>query len=191
MKLYKIFQFFTYNITITEYFKESLESLVQNHRKTWSLFPENDIKRWFFQILSALKPCHDRGKYHGGLSLSTILISNNNNAYLDYNFSSNKGKNGYKAPELYDRGEYSISSDIWSLGVILYLLVNLTPPFSAISDIYTYVFNPDLEFSQECSSDIFDIIRLCLSVHPLERPTVDDLLAIPCMQEQYLHGIIF
>lgn len=189
-------QYFTYLVTITDYFEDSLESLVIKNRKTWNLFPERDIKRWLFQILTAIRPNHNRSKYHGGISLSTVLISrSNNNAYLDYNFSSNFGKNGFKAPELYDALEYTLASDIWSIGVILYQLTTLTPPFSTVEDLYSYIFNPNVllinddSSNSKYSNDLTDIIKQCLTPHPIDRVTVDGLLESQYIQDQYLHGI--
>ena len=49
----------------------------------------------------------------------------------------------YSAPEVIDGKPPTTSSDVWSLGVILYQLVTMKLPFEQISAIFTQ--KPDLE----------------------------------------------
>lgn len=49
----------------------------------------------------------------------------------------------YSAPEVIDGKSPTVSSDVWSLGVILYQLVTMKLPFEQVSAIFTQ--KPDLE----------------------------------------------
>lgn len=78
---------------------------------------------------------------------------------------------------------------------MLYQLISLTPPFSTVEDLYCYIFNPNVLLinnnnnNSKYSNELTEIIKLCLTPHPMERVTVDQLMESAYMKDQYLHGI--
>lgn len=90
----------------------------------------------FRNIIRALDSIHERRYLHCGLKLENIMFVNCDDAtvkIIDYGtmialptesdkFSSSKliGTPGYFAPESLQRHEYSVKSDIWQAGCVLY-----------------------------------------------------------------------
>jgi ABC-type sugar transport system substrate-binding protein len=97
----------------------------------------------FTQVGRALQHAHDRGIIHRDLKPSNILLDEAGNAYLSdfglakmLELSLNLTKSGnlvgtpaYVAPELVRGGHATPSSDIYSMGVILYHMLAGRPPF--------------------------------------------------------------
>lgn len=97
----------------------------------------------FTQIGRALQHAHDRGVIHRDLKPSNILLDEAGNAYLsdfglakvlelslDLTKSGNLvGTPAYVAPELVRGGHATASSDIYSIGIILYHMLAGRPPF--------------------------------------------------------------
>lgn len=108
-------------------------------------FDENQILDWFTQICLAMKHVHDRKILHRDIKGQNIFITKNNTLKLgDFGIARvlNKtmdkartvvGTPYYLSPEIIENKPYSFKSDIWSMGVLLYELCALTPPFTANS----------------------------------------------------------
>lgn len=95
-----------------------------------------EIKEIFFQLNSALKYLNENNIIHRDLKLENVLIKTNDNnknviklgdfglsKYIHENelISTNCGTPAYMAPEI-QSGRYTSKSDIWSVGVMMYLL---------------------------------------------------------------------
>ena len=94
----------------------------------------------FSQILSAVKYCHSHGVVHRDLKVENLLLDGENHIKLaDFGFSNYYdssllstwcGSPPYAAPELFEGKKYvGPKVDMWSLGVVLYVLVSGTLPF--------------------------------------------------------------
>eukprot|EP01129_Flabellula_baltica_P010203 TRINITY_DN428_c0_g2_i1.p1 TRINITY_DN428_c0_g2~~TRINITY_DN428_c0_g2_i1.p1 ORF type:complete len:286 (-),score=63.85 TRINITY_DN428_c0_g2_i1:78-935(-) len=93
------------------------------------------------QILSSLKVIHSRGVVHRDLKLENILITDTTNLTVKISdfglatqFNQRKLKKScgtpeYVAPEVLISQEYDNRCDLWSLGVIAYMLLSGYPPF--------------------------------------------------------------
>ena len=102
---------------------------------------ENLGKIIFKEILNGVKVCHDNKIVHRDLKLENILLDNNYKVKIaDFGFAviikeneklnSIIGTQTYQAPEIYLKKPYDgIKIDIFSLGVILFILVIGIKPF--------------------------------------------------------------
>ena len=134
------------------------------------------------QIFSAVDFCHQKGIIHRDLKPENILIESEEEAnkefftvkIIDFG-TSGKLKNGemfnlnvgtplYISPEVLNN-KYNEKCDIWSCGVIMYMMLSGQPPFKGDNDeeIYQSIkegkYNFDDEIWDEISSDAKDLIK--------------------------------
>ena len=91
----------------------------------------------------------------------------------------------YMSPEICAAERYTLHSDIWSLGCVMYELCARTPPFNAkthfhlIQKIKEGRLDP---LPTVYSQDLQNVIKSCLNVNPLKRPDTASLLSIPAVR---------
>ena len=171
------------------------------------------------QLLSALAYCHALGVVHRDLKPENVLFADADHAggtgalkLIDFGYAALhrpgerlRGLSGtpdYVAPEVlswYDgsdehpvdapRYEYDASCDMWSVGVILYILLCGFPPFYAEgeAELIARVKEGGFEFTSPywdgISADAKDLISQCLSVAPEARPTPTEALQHTWMRQ--------
>jgi len=141
---YKLFNHFNGDDTIRYAIFEYLNNgeLFNYVLKIKKKLPEDISRKLFYDLIRAVETCHKCGIIHGDIKLENILLSSNFNIKLiDFGFakrideglvSSLMGTKGYAAPECFTSSvmEYEgIPSDIFSLGIVLFLLVMGFYPF--------------------------------------------------------------
>ena len=157
------------------------------------LFPEKQILDWFTQMALALKHCHDRKILHRDLKSQNIFLTSKNFVKLgDFGIAKTLantmdkantivGTPYYLSPEIINGEPYSFASDIWSLGVILYEMCTLSPPFTGKSisglgmKIIKGVYPP---IPPQYSKELRLLISQLLTISSAKRPTVNRLLGI-------------
>ena len=140
---YKLFNYFEtgpVEYGLFEYLKNGeLQNYVFLLKKKFS---EEISRKIFFDILLAVEACHQSGISHGDIKLQNILLNSNFHLKLiDFGFSKNvkdglileiTGSRFYNAPEMFScatKGYEGTLSDIFSLGVVLFVLVMGFYPF--------------------------------------------------------------
>ena len=102
-------------------------------------FTEKQAAVYMRDLFSAVNHCHANGVIHRDIKPENIMLTKSNNVRLvDFGLSkqrnSNKGHTEiagtpyYMAPEVIG-GKYKEKADIWSLGVLLYVLMSGYLPF--------------------------------------------------------------
>ncbi|XP_029129238.1 CBL-interacting serine/threonine-protein kinase 24 isoform X2 [Cajanus cajan] len=104
--------------------------------------PENESRRYFQQLIDAVDHCHRKGVYHRDLKPENLLLDAYGNLKVsDFGLSAltkqgvgllhtTCGTPNYVAPEvLSNRGYDGAAADVWSCGVILYVLMAGYLPF--------------------------------------------------------------
>ena len=95
----------------------------------------------------------------------------------------------YMAPELCAEEEYDQRVDVWSTGVIAYILLSGMPPFVGQSKekIYASIQHTEPSFKKEIwkqvSKNAADFIKKCLQKDYNQRPEVAELLKHPWLKE--------
>ncbi|OMJ68268.1 hypothetical protein SteCoe_34334 [Stentor coeruleus] len=148
-------------------------------------FTENTAASYMFQILSGLIHIHSGGFIHRDLKPENILFLNSNAdsplKIIDFGVSkriSEKSKLSrligtayYVAPEMIE-GNINYKCDVWSCGVILYIMLCGNPPFNGnteeviFSKITRGVFNFSSKLWTDISKEAKDLIQkmLCKDV---------------------------
>ena len=95
--------------------------------------------KYFYEILNALEYLFKNDILHRDIKPQNILIHNNNIKISDFGFAKSFEKNElittfcgsplYMAPEIILNREYTYTSDIWSLGVVLFELITKDHPY--------------------------------------------------------------
>ena len=91
----------------------------------------------------------------------------------------------YMSPEICAAERYTLHSDIWSLGCVIYELCARTQPFNAkthfhlIQKIKEGRIDP---LPSIYSQDLHNVVKSCLNVNPLKRPDTASLLNIPAVR---------
>ncbi|KAL1818456.1 hypothetical protein ACET3Z_013325 [Daucus carota] len=155
----------------------------------------------FKTVAIVVKMCHDNGVIHRDLKPENFLFANNKESSplmaIDFGlsvffkpgekFSEIVGSPYYMAPEVLRRN-YGPEVDVWSAGVILYILLCGVPPFWADSEqgIALAILRGTLDLKREPWSQISDnaksLVRQMLEPDPKKRLTAKQVLEHPWLQ---------
>jgi len=161
-------------------------------------FTEKDAASIMMQLMGALAYLHGRKIVHRDLKPENFLLaSDDQNAAIkiaDFGFACNVehehalsglcGSPGYVAPEIIkEKDGYGLAVDMWSMGVILYILLTGIPPFAGDSDEESFALtlrgHYDKEHLEECSGAAKDLVARMLTYNPAKRITADAALKHP------------
>lgn len=121
-----------------------LSKLIRYFQRKNELLTERSITKYYIQICSAVKYIHSKRILHRDIKPANIFMTSDGCVKLgDFGHGRFFGQNTraahsivgtfyYMSPERIQESGYSFSSDIWSLGCILYELITLHSPFSII-----------------------------------------------------------
>ena len=158
------------------------------------MYSEKDAANIIKQVISCINYCHNKNICHRDLKPENLLYlkdgpeKDNIIKVIDFGLSQNanklKSKVGtayYVSPEVL-RGNYTEKCDIWSVGVILYLLLTGEPPFNGQNDqiIYSKILKFDLKFPEQkwkyISKEVKDLLQNHMLVPENRRYTAKQVL---------------
>ena len=168
-----------------------LEKRIKKQVKSAAQFSESEIWSIFAQLVKALHCLHSNKILHRDLKSANIFLNNTNEVKLgDLNVSKiNKvglvytqtGTPYYASPEIWRDRPYDYKSDIWSLGVILYEMTCLHPPFMGpnMDSVYQKVIRGKFgSIPVIYSKDLANMIAAMLHINPNLRPSCEKLLKV-------------
>ncbi|KAF4797781.1 hypothetical protein TURU_069172 [Turdus rufiventris] len=201
IKLYQVMETKDMLYIVTEFAKngEMFDHLTSNGHLS-----ESEARKKFWQILSAVEYCHSHHIVHRDLKTENLLLDANMNIKLaDFGFgnfyksgeplSTWCGSPPYAAPEVFEGKEYEGPHlDIWSLGVVLYVLVCGSLPFDGpnLPTLRQRVLEGRFRIPYFMSEDCETLIRRMLVVDPTKRITISQIKqhkwmqADPSLQQQ-------
>lgn len=183
IKLYQVMETKNMLYLVTEYAKsgEIFDYLAKHGRLS-----ELEARRKFWQILSAVEYCHNRNIVHRDLKAENLLLDGHMNIKIaDFGFGNffqpGKplatwcGSPPYAAPEVFEGQQYEGPQlDIWSMGVVLYVLVCGALPFDGptLPDLRQRVLEGRFRIPYFMTEDCEHLIRRMLVLDPSKRLSV-------------------
>lgn len=157
-------------------------------------FPENQLLDWFIQIALALKHVHDRKVLHRDIKTQNVFLMKNGTVKVgDFGIAkvlkttkeiarTMVGTPYYLSPEIIENKPYSFKSDVWSMGVLLYELCALRPPFDAagLPQLYMKIVRGNYApIPPQYSRDLKGLVGQMLLTDVGRRPTINQILRMP------------
>ncbi|XP_010275777.1 PREDICTED: CBL-interacting serine/threonine-protein kinase 25-like [Nelumbo nucifera] len=169
---------------------------------------EDAARKYFQQLISAVDFCHSRGVSHRDLKPENLLLDENGNLKIsDFGLSAlpeqllndgllhtQCGTPAYVAPEILRKKGYDGSkADLWSCGVILYVLLAGFLPFrdENIMKMYGKVFRAEYEFPAWFSYEAKRLISRLLVADPNKRITIPEIMQLPWFKKGFTRPIAF
>ena len=161
-------------------------------------FTEKRAAELIYEIALGVKYLHKYGIIHRDLKPDNIMLTEANDKghikIMDFGLSKILGKKEktsdgfgtltFVSPEVLIRKPYNKEIDIWSIGVILYLMLSGDLPFDdeeddeqkiAKSIVFNEVEFPSKKFGNK-SKEVIDLIKRCLTKEPKDRIKVEEIL---------------
>lgn len=159
-------------------------------------FIEGNVIEIIRQLLEIISYCHLNNICHRDIKLENILMNNDNNLVLiDFGLSKLKkgdkfimndlcGSLDYIAPEIIisNGNLYDEKCDSWNIGIVLYILLFKSYPFSGKTKKLTInnITSNDFSMPYNPSDDVIDLLFKLLCKDPSTRISIDDALQHPC-----------
>ncbi|KAI9159602.1 hypothetical protein LWI28_000036 [Acer negundo] len=171
-------------------------------------FSEDLGRRYFQQLISAVGYCHSRGVFHRDLKPENLLVDENGNLKVsDFGLSAVAdqirpdgllhtlcGTPAYVAPEILTKKGYDGAKvDVWSCGVILFVLTAGYLPFNDpnLMAMYKKIYKGEFRCPKWMSSDLKRFLSRLLDTNPETRITVDQIIKDPWFKKDGIKEINF
>ncbi|XP_008651111.1 CBL-interacting protein kinase 21 isoform X1 [Zea mays] len=163
---------------------------------------EKEGRKLFQQLIDAVGYCHEKGVCHRDLKPENVLVDAKGNIKVsDFGLSAlpqNQRKDGllhttcgspnYIAPEvLLNKGYDGSVSDVWSCGVILYVMLTGSLPFDDQNMVVLYqkILKGNAHIPKWLSQGAQDLLRKILDPNPITRVDVDGIRAHDWFKQGY------
>ena len=190
VKLYEIYEDERHLCLVLEYCSggDLMDYLCEHHHLV-----EAEAARFMHEILKTVEYLHNQRISHRDLKLQNFMLDKKSPdavlKLIDFGLSARcfseedkfktiVGSPLYIAPEIIEKKPYDVACDLWSLGVILYLLLAGEPPFRGDSpheifeNISEGVFEIEKGIWKNISPDAKNLVKSLLKTNPKERISV-------------------
>ncbi|KAJ5572500.1 hypothetical protein N7450_009484 [Penicillium hetheringtonii] len=185
IKLYTVIATKTDIVMVLEYAERELFDYLVRKGKC----NDDEARKFFQQIICAVEYCHRHKIVHRDLKPENLLIDSQKNVKIadfglsnimtDGNFlKTSCGSPNYAAPEVISGKLYAGPEvDVWSCGVILYVLLVGRLPFDDdyIPALFKKIAAGNFHVPSYISPGAARLIRSMLQVHPVHRITIEEI----------------
>ncbi|KAF8034457.1 hypothetical protein BT93_C0691 [Corymbia citriodora subsp. variegata] len=162
---------------------------------------ENESRRFFQQLIDAVAHCHSKGIYHRDLKPENLLLDGHGNLKVsDFGLSALPlqgdgllhticGTPNYLAPEVIgQRGYDGAAADLWSCGVILYVLMAGYLPFDEtdLPTLYRKITAAEYVCPIWFSLGATSLIKRILDPNPRTRISIEGIRKHSWFQKNYM-----
>ncbi|KAJ5692672.1 Sucrose non-fermenting protein kinase 1 [Penicillium macrosclerotiorum] len=189
IKLYTVIATKTDIVMVLEYAERELFDYLVRKGKCG----DDEARKFFQQIICAVEYCHRHKIVHRDLKPENLLIDSQKNVKIadfglsnimtDGNFlKTSCGSPNYAAPEVISGKLYAGPEvDVWSCGVILYVLLVGRLPFDDdyIPALFKKIAAGNFHIPGYISPGAARLIRAMLQVHPVHRITIPEIRQDP------------
>lgn len=165
--------------------------------KEKKVLSEAEARPLFAQLLAALGHCHRNSIVHRDIKLENLLLDESRTGLklCDFGFAvmtrTHKltvacGSPSYNCPEIVAKRQYhGVPADVWSSGVLLYVLLVGAFPFtgSTHESLNRRILAGSYKTPSELSASAQDLIRRCLQVDPERRASLAEMRDHEWMRE--------
>lgn len=154
---------------------------------------EDEARKYFQQLINAVDYCHSRGVFHRDLKPENLLLDASGTLKVsDFGLSAlpqqvrddgllhtTCGTPNYVAPEVINNKGYDgAKADLWSCGVILFVLMAGYLPFddSNLMSLYKKIFKADFSCPAWFSTSAKKLIKRILDPNPQTRITIAEVI---------------
>jgi serine/threonine protein kinase len=154
---------------------------------------EDDARRYFQQLVSSVAFCHARGVFHRDIKPENLLVDDAGDLKVsdfglsavadqmrhDGLFHTFCGTPAYVAPEVLSRRGYDAAkADLWSCGVVLYVLMAGYLPFQDrnLVGMYRKIHRGEFRCPKWFSPELKRLLRRVLDTNPQRRATADEIM---------------
>uniref|UniRef100_A0A1D1YUV7 non-specific serine/threonine protein kinase n=1 Tax=Anthurium amnicola TaxID=1678845 RepID=A0A1D1YUV7_9ARAE len=165
---------------------------------------EDTARRYFQQLVSAVAFCHARGVYHRDLKPENLLLDENGDLKVsdfglsavaeqirqDGLFHTFCGTPAYVAPEVLARKGYDAAKvDIWSCGVVLFVLMAGYLPFhdQNIMAMYRKIYKGEFRCPRWFSPELIRLLVRLLDTNPDTRITIPEIMENRWFKKGFRH----
>jgi serine/threonine protein kinase len=155
--------------------------------------PEPEARRYFQQLVSAVSFCHARGVYHRDIKPENLLVDDAGDLKVsdfglsavaeqirhDGLFHTFCGTPAYVAPEVLSRRGYDAAkADLWSCGVVLFVLGAGYLHFQDrnLVGMYRKIHRGDFRCPKWFSPELLRLLHRLLDTKPIRRAAVDEIM---------------
>ncbi|MFS8023062.1 putative protein kinase CAMK-CAMKL-CHK1 family [Helianthus anomalus] len=165
---------------------------------------EETARNYFQQLISAVGFCHARGVFHRDLKPENILLDEDGNLKVsDFGLSAISdqlrddglfhtfcGTPAYVAPEVLGRKGYEAAKvDVWSCGVILFVLMAGYLPFNDhnVMVMYKKIYKGEFRCPRWFSPELTRFLRRLLVTNPEKRITIPEIMETRWFKKGFQH----
>lgn len=163
---------------------------------------EDVARKYFQQLIGAVDFCHSRGVYHRDLKPENLLLDENGNLKVsDFGLSAlgvsrrqdgllhtTCGTPAYVAPEVINKKGYDgAKADIWSCGVILFVLLAGYLPFQDpnLMEMYKKISRGEFKCPQWFAPEVRKLLIRVLDPNPSTRISISKIMENPWFKKGF------